>query len=295
MKSRRQVESDGLDREAAGRGGGGTMNGADTAWMLMSTALVLLMTPALGVLLWRAGAFEERAQHHDDELRLAGLRRRGSGRCVGYSLAFAPGNDWIGDLSRAVLRRRGPRERTGTIPHVLFMAYQGTFCIITAALISGAIVERMRFSALRHVHRAVGAGRSTPRSRTGCGAAASWPRWARSTSRAAPSCTSTPAWRRCVAAMVLGPAHATTAARACCPTTCRSRVLGAGLLWFGWFGFNAGSALAASPIAGLAFTQRRCSRRRRRWSSGRCSTSCAPGKADRGRRRDRPSWSASWP
>ena len=65
---------------------------------------------------------------------------------VGYSLAFTAGNNYIGDLSRLFLRGVG-LEAQGTIPHYLFMAYQGTFCIITAALISGAIVERMRFSA----------------------------------------------------------------------------------------------------------------------------------------------------
>ena len=65
---------------------------------------------------------------------------------IGYSLAFGPGNAAIGDLSRALLKNVG-LEPQGTIPHVLFMSYQGTFAIITAALISGAIVERMRFSA----------------------------------------------------------------------------------------------------------------------------------------------------
>jgi Amt family ammonium transporter len=64
---------------------------------------------------------------------------------LGYSLAFSTGGRWIGDLSNAFLRGVG-LEPKGTIPHVLFMAYQGTFCIITAALISGSIVERMRFS-----------------------------------------------------------------------------------------------------------------------------------------------------
>jgi Amt family ammonium transporter len=67
---------------------------------------------------------------------------------VGYSLAFSTGNNWIGDLSNVFLQGVGLDVRTGTtIPHALFMAYQGTFCIITAALISGAIVERMRFPA----------------------------------------------------------------------------------------------------------------------------------------------------
>jgi Amt family ammonium transporter len=70
---------------------------------------------------------------------------------IGYTLALTPGNNWIGDLSLVALRGVGV-EPTGaiaalTIPHMLYMAFQGTFCIITAALISGAIVERMRFSA----------------------------------------------------------------------------------------------------------------------------------------------------
>src|SRR5204862_2022837 len=61
-------------------------------------------------------------------------------------LAFAPCNVWIGDTSRILLRTVN-LDPQGTIPHVLFMCFQGTFCIITAALISGAIVERMRFPA----------------------------------------------------------------------------------------------------------------------------------------------------
>ena len=97
------------------------------------------------VLLRRARPLEERAEHDDDEFHLARLRRL-PWAVVGYSLAFAPGNNWIGDLSRLFLRGVG-LEAQGTIPHYLFMCYQGTFAIITAALISGAIVERMRFSA----------------------------------------------------------------------------------------------------------------------------------------------------
>ncbi len=63
---------------------------------------------------------------------------------LAYSLAFDAGNAWIGGLTNALLAGVGV-EAKGTIPHVLFMAYQGTFAIITAALISGAVVERMRF------------------------------------------------------------------------------------------------------------------------------------------------------
>src|SRR4029077_1782731 len=64
----------------------------------------------------------------------------------GYSLAFSAGNSVIGDLSNVFLNGVG-LEAKGTIPHALFMCFQGTFAIITAALISGSIVERMRFSA----------------------------------------------------------------------------------------------------------------------------------------------------
>jgi hypothetical protein len=114
---------------------------------------------------------------------------------IGYSLAFTTGTDWLGDMSNVFLKGVGT-EALGTIPHVLHMSYQATFCIITAALISGAIVERMRFSAVRGRSSRSGRSSSTRRSRTGCGAAAGWRRWRRSTSPAARSCTSTPAWRR---------------------------------------------------------------------------------------------------
>src|SRR5678816_2969678 len=65
---------------------------------------------------------------------------------IGYSLAFTEGSNFLGDASNMLLSGVG-LEAKGTIPHLLFMCYQGTFCIITAALISGAIVERMRFPA----------------------------------------------------------------------------------------------------------------------------------------------------
>ena len=121
------------------------MNQADTAWMLMSTALVLLMTPALAF--FYGGLVRSKNALNTMMMSFISLGFVAcSGRCIGYSLAFTTGNDWLGDLSNAFLNGVG-LEAKGTIPHVLFMAFQGTFCIITAALISGAIVERMRFSA----------------------------------------------------------------------------------------------------------------------------------------------------
>ncbi len=121
------------------------MNQADTAWMLVSTALVLLMTPALAF--FYGGLVRSKNALNTMMMSFISLGFVGVlWAVIGYSLAFAPGNNYLGDLSRLFLRGVG-LEAQGTIPHYLFMAYQGTFCIITAALISGAIVERMRFSA----------------------------------------------------------------------------------------------------------------------------------------------------
>src|SRR5262245_31871207 len=121
------------------------MNQADTAWMLVATALVLLMTPALAF--FYGGLVRPRNALNTMMMSFVALGFVSVAWAVaGYSLAFAPGTALLGDLSRVFLRGVG-LEPNGTIPHLLFMSYQGTFCIITAALISGAIVERMRFSA----------------------------------------------------------------------------------------------------------------------------------------------------
>ena len=121
------------------------MNQADTAWMLISTALVLLMTPALA--LFYGGLVRSKFALNTMMMSFISLGFVGVlWALVGYSLAFAPGNIWLGGTSRLFLSGVG-LEPYGTIPHVLYMSYQATFCIITAALISGAIVERMRFSA----------------------------------------------------------------------------------------------------------------------------------------------------
>src|SRR6476646_6147752 len=120
------------------------MNQADTAWMLVSTALVLLMTPALAF--FYGGLVRSKNVLNAMMMSFISLGFVGiAWAVIGYSLAFAPGNAIVGDVSRLFLKGVG-LESNGTIPHLLFMCYQATFCIITAALISGAIVERMRFS-----------------------------------------------------------------------------------------------------------------------------------------------------
>src|SRR4051812_27168053 len=110
------------------------MNAADTAWMLVSTALVLMMTPALaffyGGLVRSKNALNTMMMSFISLGFVALLWA-----AVVYSLSFGTGSDWLGDMSFLFLRGVGLEEK-GTIPHLLFMCYQGTFCIITAALIS---------------------------------------------------------------------------------------------------------------------------------------------------------------
>ena len=116
---------------------------ADTAWMLVATALVLLMTPALAF--FYGGLVRSKNSLNTMMMSFAALGVVGVlWALIAYSLAFSEGNAWIGGTTNALLNGVGV-EAKGTIPHVLFMAYQGTFAVITAALISGAIVERMRF------------------------------------------------------------------------------------------------------------------------------------------------------
>jgi len=126
------------------------MNQADTAWMLISTALVLLMTPALAF--FYGGLVRSKNALNTMMMSFISLGFVGvAWALIGYSLALSPGNDYIGDASFFFLKGVDLSEKGAivplTIPHMLYMAFQATFCIITAALISGAIVERMRFSA----------------------------------------------------------------------------------------------------------------------------------------------------
>src|SRR5437764_8627212 len=116
---------------------------ADTPWMLIATALVLVMTPALGF--FYGGMVRAKNALNTMMMSYVALGFVGiAWALLGYSLAFSEGGRFLGDLRFAFLRGVG-LEAKGTIPHILFASYQGTFAVITAALISGAIVERMRF------------------------------------------------------------------------------------------------------------------------------------------------------
>ncbi|HWN83855.1 MAG TPA: ammonium transporter [Vicinamibacterales bacterium] len=230
------------------------MNQADTAWMLISTALVLLMTPALaffyGGLVRSKNALNTMMMSFISLGFVAVLWA-----LVGYSLALSPGSNFIGDLSFAFLNNVGLSEKGAivalTFPHMLYMAFQATFCIITAALISGAVVERMNFKAYLLFICAWSVVVYAPLAHWvwGGGFLADMGAWDFAGGTVVHVNAGVAAL---VAAMVVGK-RTGYGSSAMLPHNVPTVLLGAGLLWFGWFGFNAGSAVAASPIAGLAF------------------------------------------
>jgi Amt family ammonium transporter len=230
------------------------MNQADTAWMLISTALVLLMTPALaffyGGLVRAKNALNTMMMSFISLGFVAVLWA-----VVGYSLALTPGNDWIGSLDFALLNGVGLSEEGAiiglTFPHALYMAFQGTFCIITAALISGAIVERMNFKAYVLFISLWSLLVYAPLAHWvwGGGWLADMGAW----DFAGGTVVHVNAGMAALVAAVVVGKRSDYGQTSILPHNVPTVLLGAGLLWFGWFGFNAGSALAASPIAGLAF------------------------------------------
>jgi Amt family ammonium transporter len=225
------------------------MNHADIAWMLVSTALVLLMTPALGF--FYGGMVRSKNALNTLMMSVVSLGPVAvAWALLGYSLAFAPGVPMIGSLAYAGLRGVG-MEAQGTIPHLLFMAFQGTFAIITAALISGAVVERMRFQAylVFIVLWMLAVYAPVAHWVWGGGFLAS----AGALDFAGGAVVHVNAAAAAfVTALVVGP-RKDYGRHAMLPHNVPFTLLGTGLLWFGWFGFNAGSALAASPVAALAF------------------------------------------
>src|SRR5690242_4651406 len=222
----------------------------DTAWMLAATALVLMMTIP-GLALFYGGMVRKRNV-------LATLMQSFSICCLvtvlwmvaGYSLAFSPGNAWIAGLDQLMLRGLGVQRLTGTIPESIFMVFQMTFAIITPALITGAFADRMKFSALIAfmtlwlllvyapiAHWVWGggflgsagvldfAGGTVVHLNAGIAGL--------------------------VAALFLGP-RTGYGQDNMAPHNLLYALIGASLLWVGWFGFNAGSAAAANSLAGIA-------------------------------------------
>jgi Amt family ammonium transporter len=222
--------------------------GGDTAWIMVSTALVLLMVP--GLALFYGGMVHARnvlstSMHSFFALAIVTLQWV----TIGYSLSFAPTNGGvIGGLDHAFLSGVGLSARDGsTIPHVLFMAFQMMFAIITPALISGAFAERVKFSAYvvftllwaTLVYDPVCHWVWGPGGWLGARGALDF--------AGGTVVHLTSGVSALVFAVLLG-----KRARHSPPHSLPLTLLGAGLLWFGWFGFNGGSALAANETAALA-------------------------------------------
>jgi len=231
------------------------INGADTAWIMISSALVMLMTPALGFFyggLVRQKNALSTIMHSFFMLAFVSVLWA----VIGYSLAFGPsiggvigGLDYIG-LNNVGLEPNA--DYAATIPHQGFMIYQMMFAVITPALISGAFAERKRFKAfiifsllwvllvyapVAHWVWAVGG----------------WIRNMGALDFAGGTVVHiTSGVSALVCAMVLGKrvGYGTEAME---PHNATYTILGTAMLWFGWFGFNAGSALGAGTLAVSAF------------------------------------------
>ncbi len=225
----------------------------DTAWMLTSTALVLMMTIP-GVAMFYGGMVRKKNV-------LATAMQSFAVAClmtvlwmiIGYSLAFTDGgaaNALVGGLDKVLLRGMGVGDLSGTIPETVFMTFQMTFAIITPALITGALADRMKFSSLLVflglwmvlvyapiTHWVWGggfladagvldfAGGTVVHINSGVAAL--------------------------VGAMVLGRRRG-YGTENMAPHNLILSIIGASMLWVGWFGFNAGSAVAANGSAGMA-------------------------------------------
>ncbi|HIM21730.1 MAG TPA: ammonium transporter [Gammaproteobacteria bacterium] len=222
----------------------------DTAWMLTSTALVLFMTLP-GLALFYAGLVRSKNA-------VSVLMQCFAIACIasiiwvvyGYSLAFRGDGAFVGDLSAAFLSGIGRDTLSGTIPETVFVMFQMTFAIITPALVVGAFAERMKFSAmclftvlwltfvyLPACHMVWGGGLLA--------------QWGVIDFAGGLVVHLTCGVGALVAALVLGKRKGFPGS-AMPPHNRSLVVMGAAMLWVGWFGFNAGSAVAASTDAGMA-------------------------------------------
>ena len=222
----------------------------DTAWMLTSTALVLFMTLP-GLALFYAGLVRSKNA-------VSVLMQCFAIACIasiiwvvyGYSLSFSGDGAFVGDLSAAFLSGIGRDSLSGTIPETVFVMFQMTFAIITPALVVGAFAERMKFSAMclfsalwltlvyfPACHMVWGGGLLA--------------QWGVIDFAGGLVVHLTCGVGALVAALVLGKRKGFPGS-AMPPHNRSLVVMGAAMLWVGWFGFNAGSAVAASTDAGMA-------------------------------------------
>jgi len=232
--------------------GDGTIDKGDTAWVIVSAALVMMMTPA-GLAMFYGGMSRYKNLLNTMAMTLVAY-------CLaslvwigwGYSLAFGESsNFFIGSLQHLFLNGIDIHSITGTIPTIIFVVFQMTFACIAVAIILGSVVDRMKFSSwivfiilwitfvytpvcnwawgggwMHHIGALDFAGGNVVHINAGISGL--------------------------VLALFLGKRRG-YGKEPMIPSSVMFTALGAGLLWFGWFGFNAGSALAADEIAASAF------------------------------------------
>jgi ammonium transporter, Amt family len=239
-----------LGHTAAYAADAAVLNNGDTAWLLTSAALVMLMLPGLaffyGGMVQRKNVLSS-LMHSFVALSVVALQWV----ILGYSLAFSKGNTFIGDLSDLFLMATQVDTLTGTVPTYAFIMFQAMFAIITPALISGAIAERMKFTSYvvfillwsilvydPLTHWVWGGG---------------WLQKLGVMDFAGGLVVHLSAGVSALAiAQIIGKRQGFPS-EMFVPHNLTLTLLGAGLLWFGWFGFNAGSAVAANANAALAF------------------------------------------
>jgi Amt family ammonium transporter len=227
----------------------------DTAWVLMSSALVLLMTPALAFFY---GGLVRRKNVLSVLMQCFLVMCLISIQWVifGYSLSFGPDvGGWIGNLDWLGLKGVGMgifKDYAPTIPHQAFMIFQMMFAIITPALIIGAFAERMKFSAFAVFALLWSTLVYDPVCHWVWGLGGFIRNWGALDFAGGTVVHINAGIAALVAALVLGKriGYPDNVAP---PHNLPFAVLGAGLLWFGWFGFNAGSALGANGLAANAF------------------------------------------
>jgi len=227
-----------------------TLSSGNTAWILTATALVLFMTIP-GLSFFYAGIVRSKNV-------LSVLMQCFAITCMvsilwfmyAYSFAFGEGNNWIGDLSKVFMADVGKNSMTGDIPETVFSMFQLTFAIITPALIVGAFAERMKFSAMLLFSAIWVTLVYAPVTHWVWGGG--WLQQMGLLDFAGGTVVHiTAGVAALVAAVMMGKRHGFPQT-AMPPHNLTITVAGAGMLWVGWFGFNAGSALAANGDAGMA-------------------------------------------
>jgi Amt family ammonium transporter len=233
-----------------------TIDTGDTAWVLISTALVMLMTP--GLAFFYGGLVRKKNM-------LSVLMQCLMILCLislqwvlfGYSLSFGPDKgSFIGGLDWSFLKNVGLEPNSdyaGTIPHQIFMMFQMMFAVITPALIIGAFAERMKFSALCVFMLLWTTLVYDPVAHWVWGVGGFIRNWGALDFAGGTVVHINAGMTALAAALVLGRRQGFPNGMSP-PHNLPFAVLGAALLWFGWFGFNAGSALGAGKLAASAFT-----------------------------------------